>query len=95
MKVSSLRRLLLLSLARDWKGAAFSAFGVAIGIGALVFFISLGLGVGRVVQQKVFPVEATLVDVVPPSISIGILGRAKLDQSTVDRLSKLGDVAQV
>ena len=95
MKASSLRRLVLLSLARDWKGAAFSAFGVAIGIGALVFFISLGLGVGRVVQQKVFPVEATLVDVVPPSISIGILGRAKLDQSTVDRLSKLGDVAQV
>jgi ABC-type lipoprotein release transport system permease subunit len=95
MKISSLRRLVLLNLARDWKGAAFSALGVAIGIGSLVFFVSLGLGVDRVVTQKIFPIEATLVDVVPPSVSIGVLGGAKLDQSTVDRLAKLSDVAQV
>lgn len=95
MRISSLRRLVLLSLSRDWKGVAFSALGVAIGIGSLVFFVSLGLGVDRVVRQKIFPTEATLVDVVPPSVSIGVLGGAKLDQSTVDRLAKLSDVAQV
>ena len=95
MRLSSLRRLVLLSIARDWKGVVFSALGVAIGIGSLVFFVSLGLGVDRVVRQKIFPIEATLVDVVPPSVSIGVLGGAKLDQSTVDRLAKLSDVAQV
>lgn len=95
MTLSSLRRLVLLSLERDWRGAAFSAFGVAIGIGALVFFVSLGLGVGRVIQEKIFPAEATLVDVVPPAISIGVLGGSKLDQSAVDRLAALPEVAQV
>ncbi len=95
MRISSLRRLVLQSLARDWRGATFSALGVAIGIGALVFFVSLGLGVGRVVQQKVFPLDATMVDVVPPAISIGVLGGAKLDQPTVDRLARLPDVAHV
>jgi putative ABC transport system permease protein len=95
MRISSLRRLVLLNLGRDWRGAAFSALGVAIGIGSLVFFVSLGLGVGRVVRQRVFPVDAALVDVVPPAISIGVLGGAKLDQPTVDRLAKLSGVAQV
>jgi ABC-type antimicrobial peptide transport system permease subunit len=84
-----------LSLARDWKGALFSSLGVAVGIGALVFFVSLGLGVGRVVQQKVFPLDASLLDVIPPAISLGVLGGAKLDQPTVDRLSKLPEVSQV
>jgi putative ABC transport system permease protein len=95
MKASSLRRLVLLSLARDWKGAIFSALGVAMGIGSLVFFLSLGLGVGRVVREKIFPSEATLVDVVPASVSIGVLGGPKLDQPTVDRLAKVSDVAEV
>lgn len=95
MRISSLRRLVLLSLRRDWKGAGFSALGVAVGIGSLVFFVSLGLGVGRVVQEKIFPAEATLVDVIPPSISIGVLGGAKLDQAAVDRMAKLSDVAEV
>ena len=95
MKISSLRRLALLSLRRDWKGAAFSALGVAIGIGSLVFFVSLGLGVGQVVREKIFPAEATLVDVVPPSISVGVLGGSRLDQAVVDRMARLSDVIDV
>ena len=53
-----------LSLARERRGALFSAFGVAMGVGALVFFIGLGLGVGGVIREKVFPNDARLVDVV-------------------------------
>lgn len=96
MKLSSLLRLVRLSLTRDRRGAAFSAFGVAMGVGALVFFVALGLGVGRVVKERVFPVDATLVDVVPPQLSLGsILGGGKLDQDMIDRLAALQGVSHV
>lgn len=96
MTASSLARLVFSSLSRDRRGALFSAFGVAVGVGALVFFISLGLGVGRVIREKVFPLDAALIDVVPPTLSLGsLLGGGKLDQGTVDRLSKLPKVARV
>lgn len=87
MTARSLRRLVVMSLIRDRRGALFSSFGVMVGVGSLVFFVSLGLGVGRVIRERVFPVDAALLDVVPPAISLGsILGGGKLDQSTVDRL---------
>jgi hypothetical protein len=93
MTASALWRLVRLSLLRDLRGLAFSAFGVAVGVGALVFFVSLGLGVGRVVREKVFPMDSRLVDVVPPAISLGaLLGGGKLDQATVDRLGALPEV---
>ncbi|HVE83230.1 MAG TPA: FtsX-like permease family protein [Myxococcales bacterium] len=96
MTSGSLFRLASLSLRRDRRGAAFSAFGVGIGVGALVFFVALGSGVGRVVRDRVFPTDASLVDVIPPTLSLGsILGGGKLDQATVDRLAALPQVAVV
>jgi len=96
MTPGSLARLAALSLKRDRRGAAFSAFGVAIGVGALVFFVALGSGVGRVVRDKVFPTDASLIDVIPPTLSLGsILGGGKLDQAAVDRLAELPEVAAV
>ncbi|MHB8878218.1 MAG: ABC transporter permease [Myxococcaceae bacterium] len=94
MTAGALASLVRLSLARDRKGAFFSAFGVAVGVGSLVFFVALGLGVGKVVREKVFPVDTNLVDVVPPAIQLGaFLGGGKLDQGAVDRLTALPDVA--
>lgn len=96
MTPGSLWRLARLSLARDRRGSAFSAFGVSVGVGALVFFVALGLGVGQVVREKVFPVDSSLVDVVPPSVSLGaLLGGGKLDAATVERLAALPDVERV
>ena len=96
MTRGSLLRLARLNLARERGAAAFSAFGVAVGIGALVFFLALGLGVGRVVREKVFPVDASLVDVVPPSVSVGgWLGAGKLDEAAVARVAALPGVAEV
>jgi putative ABC transport system permease protein len=96
VNLSSLGRLVRLSVQRDRTGAVFSAFGVAVGVGALVFFVALGLGVGQVVRERVFPVDSTLIDVVPPQISLGsLLGGGKLDQDTVDRLAALPTVRQV
>ena len=95
MTGGSLARLVRLSLSRDVRGLGFSVFGVAVGVGALVFFVALGLGVGKVIREKVFPVDSRLVDVVPPSISLGaLLGGGKLDQAAVDRLAALPEVSQ-
>lgn len=96
MTAISLARLVKLSLARDKKGAGFSAFGVAVGVGSLVFFLALGLGVGRVVREKVFPVDARLLEVVPPTLSLGGLwGTGKIDPPAVERLAALAGVERV
>jgi hypothetical protein len=92
MRLDALSRLVRLSLARERKGAFFSAFGVAMGVGALVFFVGLGLGVGRVIREKIFPTDARLVDVVPSQVSLGLLGGGKLDAGTVERLQALPGV---
>ncbi len=92
LSFASLRRLVGLQLRRDRRGALASTFGVAMGIGALVFFTALGLGVGQVVREKVFPVDAKLVEVVPSQLALGLFG-GQLDQGAVDRLSALPGVA--
>src|SRR5690242_5177453 len=96
MKPGALGRLVGLSLGRDKRGAFFSGFGVCVGVGALVFFVGLGLGVGRVVRESVFPVDARLLDVIPPTLSLGnLLGGSKLDEATVARLAALPGVERV
>jgi len=71
--------------------ALASSLGVAVGVGALVFFVALGLGVGQLVREKVFPVDARLVEVVPSALSLGPLASV-LDQAQVDRLAALPGV---
>ena len=96
MRTGALARLVRLSLARERRGAFFSAFGVAMGVGALVFFVGLGLGVGSVIREKIFPTDARLVDVVPPAVSLGSLfGGGTLDAAAVERLRALPGVETV
>lgn len=91
MRVSALTKLVKLHLSRDRRGAMSSSFGIAIGIASLVFFVALGLGVARVVREKVFPVDTSLVEVIPSQLSMGLFG-GKLDQAAVERLSALPGV---
>ncbi|MBE2251597.1 MAG: FtsX-like permease family protein [Myxococcus sp.] len=63
-----------------------------MGVASLVFFVSLGLGVGAIVREKVFPVDSSLVEVVPAQLSFGLLGGGTLDEATVARLSALPGV---
>jgi ABC-type lipoprotein release transport system permease subunit len=84
-----------LGLGRNRRGAIFSAIGVGVGIGSLVFFVSLGLGVAQVVREKVFPVEVGLLEVVPASVSLGGLAAGKLDKGTLERLTRHPEVAAV
>jgi len=94
LRVASLWHLVRLSLRRDLRGALSSTFGVAMGVGTLVFFVALGSGVGRVVREQIFPAEARLVQVVSPAVSVGALfGGGALDDRAVARLAALDGVA--
>lgn len=92
MRASALRKLVRLQISRDRRGAFSSTFGIAMGIASLVFFVALGLGVGRVVSEKIFPVDSRLVEVVPSQLAIGLFGGGKLTQDAVDRLTAIPGV---
>ncbi len=86
-----LLQLVWLNLRRDLRGNLLSALGVAAGIGALVFFVALGLGVGEVVRTRLFPADARFLEVIPPRVSMGIFGGVRLDDRAVERLRALPD----
>ncbi len=94
MIVGSLLQLIGINLRREARSAVFSSLGVALGVGSLVFFVSLGLGVGKVIREKVFPVDQILIEVAPAAISLGSFGTS-LNQGTIDRLSALPEVSAV
>jgi ABC-type antimicrobial peptide transport system permease subunit len=92
---ASLWPLVRLSLSRDKRSAISSTLGLTIGVASLVFFVTLGLGVGSVVRTKVFPVDSSLVEVVPSQLSFGLLGGGTLDEATVERLGALPGVERM
>lgn len=95
MKATRLWRVVRMNLRRDRRGFVLSAGGVAVGIAAFVFFVALGAGVGTVVRERIFPVEANLVEVVPPKVSLGsFLGGGVLDDAQVARLEAIPGVAR-
>lgn len=95
MSIARLLQLVAINLRRDLRGMLLSALGVAAGIGALAFFVALGMGVATVVRTRVFPSDARLIEVVPPSVSVGFLGGGRLDENAVATLGKLPGVTAV
>lgn len=92
MRAASLWALVMLSVRRQRRAALSSGFGVMVGVASLVFFVALGLGVGKVVREKVFPVDLSLIEVVPAQLNLGLLGGGVLDQAAVDRLAAVPGV---
>jgi len=78
---------------RAARGAALlDAVAAALGAGALVLFVSLGLGVGDA-ARRMFPADDRLVEVVPGPISLGgLLGGGQLDRAALARLKALPGV---
>jgi ABC-type antimicrobial peptide transport system permease subunit len=94
-RARGLVRIAAASLRADRRGALVNAAAACLGAAALVFFLSLGLGVSRA-TQKMFPADARLVEVVPGSVSLGgVLGGGKLDAEAASRLAALPGVAAV
>lgn len=83
------------NIARNPRGAILSAFGVAVGVGCLVFFLALGRGLTHVVRTKLFPVDEAAIEVIPSQISIGSLfGGGKLDDAAMQRMMELPGVRE-
>lgn len=94
MSAGRLASLASENLRRDRAGAALSALGVAVGVGALCFFVALGLGISSVVRTKIFPVDARSLEVVPAQLSLGsLLGGGQLDDPALERIRALDGVA--
>lgn len=94
MSLPRLTRLAAENLKRDRAGALLSAGGVAVGVGALCFFVALGMGITQVVRTKIFPVDARSLEVVPGKLSLGaLLGGGQLDDAALQRLAGLPGAA--
>lgn len=77
------------ALRADRRGALLDAAAACVGAAALVFFLSLGLGVSRA-ARAMFPADARLVEVIPGSVALGgVLGGGALDDATLARIAAL------
>jgi ABC-type lipoprotein release transport system permease subunit len=84
------------NLRRNLRGLFASAFGVALGVGCLVFFLALGRGLDGAVA-KLFPASARELEVVLPALPLSDLFGAgrKLDDATVAQLAAIPGVDRV
>lgn len=92
MSLGALLRLVGLGLRRDLRGLSLSLMGVAAGVGALLFFLAAGLGTGELLRTRILPVDARLVEVVPPTVSLGLFGTVDLDEGRVEELAAIPGV---
>jgi putative ABC transport system permease protein len=96
MKPSSLRRLILQNIRRNRANFIFSGIGIVAGVSSLVFFVSLGSGIRRVVSREIFPVEAGRIQVVPASAQFESWMRGrKIDEPALAELGRIPGVAAV
>ncbi len=94
MTAGRLIALTRVNLSRDVRSALFAGFGVAFGVGALLFFVALGAG-ASIAVERVFPVDLATVEVVPPQLSLSAaLGGGRLDDAVVERLKTLPGVRE-
>ncbi|MBX3128426.1 MAG: ABC transporter permease [Polyangiaceae bacterium] len=100
MRLRALAAMVGVDLRRT-RGPLFTAgFGIAVGVAALAFFLSLGLGARKVLLGDVFPIDQ--VELEPQKTSAGLLSLlggphepAGVDAPTVEHLRRLPGVAEV
>lgn len=99
MKTSRLIELVRQSVRRNRLDFVLSSIGIAIGIGTLIFFTALGVGVRTTVLEKIFVI--TQIEVVKPSFDVGgfqtegLFGGKKLNDRLVTQLQRIPGVAGV
>jgi putative ABC transport system permease protein len=92
VKGARLFRLAKGNLRRELGALSVSASGVGLGIGCLVFFLALGAGLRRAVNE-VFPVSTREVEVVVPQVAFGnLLGDVRIDDALRTRLAAIPGV---
>jgi putative ABC transport system permease protein len=86
-------------LTRHWRHIGAGALGIAMSVAALVFFLSLGLGVREVLLGEVFPVDR--IEVHRKSTDLNLfalkieLGKDTIDDAVVAKLEAIEGVAAV
>lgn len=89
MKFGSLAKVVRQNLRRNVRSLILSAFGIAVGIAAFVFFWGLSAGVSRVVLHDIFPIDR--VEVIAPKTSLtGIT--TVLDDAVVQKIAARPEV---
>ncbi len=93
MRSRGLLWIALAMLRADRRGAVLDAIAACVGAAALVFFLSLGLGVSSA-ARRMFPADARTVEVVPGNVTLGgVLGGGRLDDALLARLRALPGAA--
>ncbi|MDI6603228.1 MAG: ABC transporter permease [Patescibacteria group bacterium] len=70
---------------------AFTILGISIGIGAILFLVSLGYGLERLILEQITTEEALLtLDVTPPKAEL-----VTLDKEVLDQISKIPQVEEI
>lgn len=91
MKISDVFALSLGNLKRNRMRSTLTILGVAIGIAAIVFLVSLGFGLQNLSIQKITSLEALTTITVSP----GTNQQAKLNEESVSKFLNIGGVADV
>jgi putative ABC transport system permease protein len=89
MTLSPLSRVIGQNLRRNVRSLILSAFGIAVGIAAFVFFWGLSAGVSRVVLHDIFPIDR--VEVITPRTSLTGMTVA-IDDTVVDKIAARPEV---
>ena len=99
MNLSRLAALVSQSIRRNKRDFVLSSIGIVIGIGTLLFFTALGVGVQSTVLERIFVIRK--LEVVKPSYdfgsfkSDGLFGGSSLNDQMVERLREVDGVAGV
>lgn len=95
MRTREVLSLALRNLRRDRRAVFSGAFGVSVGVIALLFFIALGLGISDLVRSKILPVNLAQVEVIAPKVAFGgVFGTSRLDDALVQRLKGISGVSE-
>ncbi len=91
MKRTYLYKLALLNIVAHKLRSILTISGVAIGVGFIVFLISLGYGLQRISTQQIANLEALqIIDVTPGKSKI-----VKINEEVLDKFKKLSNVSEV
>jgi len=90
MPMAKLVRLVGRNAVRNRSHFVLSSFGVVVGIGAFVFFLTLSLGVRNVVLGEIFPLER--LEVVTPRATLG--SGVRIDDDMVAKIRARPEVVE-
>ncbi|RME19178.1 MAG: hypothetical protein D6806_18765, partial [Deltaproteobacteria bacterium] len=96
MRTRMLFGLVRQNLYRNRRNLALASVGIVVGIGMLVFFVALGHGIYRAVEQRILPGESNRFQVVPRTAQFGTVGPGRvLDDRAVEDLRRITGVKAV